>query len=250
MELHEKNHWSSFYWEYWVRIEKQKLGHNCYSSVASDLSWKSKLYFIFSCECCRNCHGELKFYCLHKCWQFECQQNLSFSTTVNFELLIGELLPNPPNLWYSFSVICMPSQSSTETSRVIVSFPRDAILECESIPGGFFVCSFWGIFSARNELTDVKSCSFVNICQIEISLRRSSITNNKIGDACCFFWFDCNNIASFSWYHKAFCILWFLHVIKDYVSWLMEYFQLFSYLALHESHLAMVCSALAQALLT
>lgn len=109
---------------------------------------------------------------------------------MNFELLISEISFNPPNLWCFFAVICMPSQSSTETSRVIVSFPRDVIVERDSI------LLFFG-FSARNELTDVKSCSCVNICRVEISLRRGNVTSSKVRSTYYVYWCDCNNVASF-----------------------------------------------------
>lgn len=58
------------------------------------------------------------------------------------------------------------------------------------------------------------------------------------------------------WYHKDFCIVWFLHVMKDYASSLMEYF-LHLVLGISRKYLkrkkkerkatwAVVCSALAQ----
>lgn len=109
---------------------------------------------------------------------------------MNFELLISEIPFNPPNLWCSFSVICMPSQSSTETSRVIVSFLRDVIVERDSIPDYYF-------FSARNELSDVKSCSCVNICWVKIPLRGGDITSREVRDTCYVYWCDSNNVASF-----------------------------------------------------
>lgn len=51
--------------------------------------------------------------------------------------------------------------------------------------------SWLGFFAARNELTDVKSCSCVNICWVEISLRRDNTTGSKVRNT-----YYCNNVAS------------------------------------------------------
>lgn len=109
-----------------------------HSSVGPGLSWKFKLYFVFIVTVAGTDMGNWSFHALTKVFSLNIYR-ICFNNTISFELLISGITSNPPNLSCSFSVICMPSQSSTETSRVIVSFSRDVIVEPAFLAGLFFL---------------------------------------------------------------------------------------------------------------
>lgn len=115
--------------------------------------------------------GNWSFHALTKVFSLNIYK-ICFNNTISFELLISGITSNPPNLSCSFSVICMPSQSSTETSRVIVSFFRDVIIEPAFLAGFFF--------PARNVLIEENNSSCVIICWVEIWLRRCNMIIRKV----------------------------------------------------------------------